>query len=247
MLRDVDLVVVNYECIRRLLEDRYGALTNCRLLPYCSESAVNGAPDAAEGPARSSAELPLRILCIARHESRKGISVLLEALARMRRSGTPFRARLVGGGPLLDSHRALARRLGLEDLVAVVGSLPTIDAELRSADIFVMPSLEEQSGSLALLEAMQAGVPAAISGVDGLLEDVEADRSAVIVPPGDSVALAGALTRLVDDRGLRHRISRGASEVYRRRFAAEHLVEALRALYSAPADEAAPPREARSC
>jgi glycosyltransferase involved in cell wall biosynthesis len=170
--------------------------------------------------------------------------VLLEALARMRVSGTSFRARLVGGGPLLDFHRTLARRLGLEDAVAIVGALPAIDAELQSADIFVMPSLEEQSGSLALLEAMRVGVPAAVSGVDGLLEDVEADRSAVIVPPGDAVALAGALTRLVEDRGLRQRISRGASEVHRRRFAAEHLVEALRGLYSAPVDEASPRREA---
>lgn len=240
MLRDADLLVVNYACVRRLLEGRYGALTNCRLLPYCSESALSDAPAAADRPARPSAEIPPRILCIARHESRKGIAVLLEALARMRRSGTSFRARLVGGGPLLDSHRALARRLGLEDIVAVVGALPDVESELRSADVFVMPSLEEQSGSLALLEAMRAGVPAAVSGVDGLLEDVEPDRSAVIVPPGDSAALAGALTRLVDDRGLRQRIAREASEVYRRRFAGEHLVEALRGLYSAPIDQVWP-------
>jgi glycosyltransferase involved in cell wall biosynthesis len=240
MLRDADLVVVNYECVRRLLEARYGPLPNCRRLPYCSESALTDPPVAA----RPSGEMPLRILCIARHESRKGISVLLEALARMRRSGTLFRARLIGGGPLLDAHRSLARRLGLEDIVDVAGALSAVDAELRSADIFVMPSLEEQSGSLALLEAMQAGVPAVVSGVDGLLEDVEPDRSAVIVPPGDPVALAEALTRLVNDRGLRLRISRGASEVHRRRFAAENLVEALRGLYSAPADQASPRRQA---
>jgi glycosyltransferase involved in cell wall biosynthesis len=246
MLRDAGLVVVNYECIRRLLEARYGPLPNCRLLPYCSESALSDAPPAADRPASASGEIPLRILCVARHESRKGISVLLEALARMRRSGTPFRARLIGGGPLLDAHRALARRLGLEDIVDVAGALAAVDAELRSADIFVMPSIEEQSGSLALLEAMQAGVPAAVSGVDGLLEDVEPDRSAVVVPPGDSAALAGALTRLVNDRGLRQRISRNASEVHRRRFAAEHLVEALRGLYSAPADQASPRRQART-
>jgi glycosyltransferase involved in cell wall biosynthesis len=241
MLRDAELIVVNYECVRRLLEARYGPLTNCRLLPYCSESALTDPPVAARPPGD-----PLRILCIARHESRKGISVLLEALARMRRSGTEFRARLVGGGPLLEAHRALARRLGLVDVVDVTGALPDVDAELRSADIFVMPSLEEQSGSLALLEAMRAGVPSAVSGVDGLLEDVEPDRSALVVPPGDPVALAGALTRLVNDRGLRQRISRGAFEVHRRRFAAEHLVTALRELYSAPADQASPRREARS-
>jgi len=243
MLHESDRVVVNYESVRRLLESRYGSLPNGLRLPYGPESVTPGGGETARPPAVPGS--PFRILCVARHESRKGIRVLLDALARMDRSGASFRARLVGAGPLLDSHRRLARRLAIDDRVEIVGALPEIGGELRDADVLVLPSLEEQSGSMALLEAMQAGLPAVVSGVDGLLEDVEAERSALVVPPGDAAALAGAIERLRCEPALRLRISRGASEAYRLRFEPRHLADALGRLYAEMAGQDTPRSQGR--
>jgi glycosyltransferase involved in cell wall biosynthesis len=43
---------------------------------------------------------------------------------------------------------------------------------LRAADVYVLPSLEEGSGAVSVLEALQAGTPVVVSAIDGLPEDI---------------------------------------------------------------------------
>jgi glycosyltransferase involved in cell wall biosynthesis len=153
-------------------------------------------------------------------------------LASLRARGTLFRACLVGGGALLPDHRRLARQLGLADTVEIPGFVPDSFAHLRRADIFVLPSLEEGSGSLALLEALQAGTPVVASAVDGIPEDVIDGESALLVKPEDAEALATALARLLGDAGLRRRLARAGQETFRRRFSAAAFAGALREAYA---------------
>jgi glycosyltransferase involved in cell wall biosynthesis len=227
-------VIVNYDFVRRLIERRYGVLPQCRKLPYCSETAMRDSEFQEKSPntiESSGSAGPALIVTIARHDSRKGIATLLDAFDRLRHSGAVFQAKIVGDGPLLATHRKTAKKLGLNRFVEISGPVTDAFAVLRGADVFVLPSLEEQSGSLALLEALQAGVPAVASAVDGICEDVEHGKSALLVPPGDAAALAEALAQMLADRGLRRRIAVEGREIYRRRFSAAGLAGALRALY----------------
>jgi glycosyltransferase involved in cell wall biosynthesis len=230
------LVLVNYDSVRRLVTDAYGIADRIRRLPYCSDAAFRPFSSASAPPppalARMAASGAPLVVAVSRHDPRKGVDVLLQALARLRRAGASFRACLVGGGALLAQHRRLAERLGLGDVVAVVGPVPDPRAYLEGADVFVLPSLEEGSGSLSLLEALQAGVAVVASDVDGIPEDVTAGETGLLVPPGDPAALANAIARLLADPGLRRDLARRGRRAFETRFSADAFSAALRDAYA---------------
>ena len=116
--------------------------------------------------------------------------------------------------------------------MAVEGFVPDPYPFLRQADIFVLPSLEEGSGSLALIEALQAGVAVVASNIDGIPEDVVDGESALLVTPGDEAELAGATSRLIVDPALRQRLARSARATFEARFSAATFVDALRKTYA---------------
>ena len=234
-LRASKLILVNYESVRRIVDAEYGPGLRFRKMAYASElsflenaDAPASKPDFLDTLAPSGAPL---ILSVSRHDPRKGLDVLLRALALLRDAGIPFRACLAGGGALLAQHRRYAAELGLSRCTAIPGTVPDIYACFRSADIFVLPSIEEGSGSVSLLEAMQAGVAPVISRVDGLPEDVTDGESALMVEPGDAAGLAAALRRLVEDAALRGRLARRAQAICHERFSARAFTDDLRAAY----------------
>ncbi len=229
------LVVVNYESVRALLRHQFGARWDIRVLPYASDAAFDWQ---AAGPAepeqivvRGAPQAPL-IVCVSRHDARKGVDVLLRALGLLRAAGTPFRACLLGRGELIGAHRRLAARLGLEQCVVITGQVPDVRPYLRQADLYVLPSLSESSGSLSLLEALQAGVAIVASGCDGIPEDVTDGDSGLLVPPGDERALMSSIGRLLADETLRRRLGARARQVYESRFGAEHFTAVLAELYA---------------
>jgi glycosyltransferase involved in cell wall biosynthesis len=229
-------VLVNYESVRRLLVASYGIGDRIRKVPYGSEVAFR-APSAAAAPmpaalAAGAHEAVPRIVAVSRHDPRKGVDVLIHALDHLRRTGGRFRAWLVGGGNLLSPHRRLVDRLGLGDVVTVLGPVPDPQPYLEHADIFVLPSLEEGSGSLSLLEALQLGAAVVASDVDGIPEDVTDGESALLVPPGNVTALADAIARLLDDAALRTDIARQGRRTFETRFSSEVFADALRSAYA---------------
>ena len=233
-LRDADLVLVNYASVERLV----GALApraEVRRVPYCPESAFLRAGDEAGPPPPELARLapagaPL-VVCVARQDPRKGVDRLLHALAALRRNGVPLRACLVGGGDLLEAHRRLADRLGLAGCATLTGVVPDPWPYLEAADLFVLPSLEESSGSLALLEAFQAGLPAVVSDVDGLPEDADGGACARLVPPGRPEALAEAIGGLLECPQERRALGARARQRFLSHHAPPLLVDALSGLY----------------
>jgi glycosyltransferase involved in cell wall biosynthesis len=179
------------------------------------------------GPSRA----PL-VVAVSRHDPRKGVHVLIQALARLRRQGVSFRACLVGPGPLLEAHRRLSRDLGLDGTVAIPGLVEDPRSYLAVADVFALPSLVEGSGSVSLIEALEAGLAVVVSAVDGLPEDVSDGVEGYLVRPGDPDALAAALRQIVESPELRKRLGAGARRTYAERFAPERMVEALGEVYS---------------
>jgi glycosyltransferase involved in cell wall biosynthesis len=231
------LLLVNYESVRTLLRDEFAADWEIRLMPYASDLAFVSTE---EGEAGSEPELigslepadaPL-IVSVSRHDGRKGVDVLLHALGSLRASGVAFRACLLGRGELIEAHRRLADRLGLARSVTIPGQVPDVRPYLRRADVYVLPSLSESSGSVSLLEALQAGDAIVTSGCDGIPEDVSDGESALVVPPGDAHALAGAIERLLGDEALRGRLGTNARALYERRFSAAGFTDSLDALYA---------------
>jgi glycosyltransferase involved in cell wall biosynthesis len=230
-------ILVNYESVRKRLAAEYGARLPFRKIPYTSDSAFRperalDCPSPGESPPRiPEGDGPL-LLALSRHDPRKGVDVLLRALRILQTRDVPFRACLLGGGVILESHRRLVRSLGLESVVEITGFVADSAPYLRRAAVFVLPSLQEGSGSLSLIEAMQAGLPAVASDLDGIPEDTGTGRGALLVPPGDEHALAGALETLLRDEELRRRMANEAKGAFQSQFTADRLVEALGKIYT---------------
>jgi glycosyltransferase involved in cell wall biosynthesis len=234
-----NLVLVNYASVERLLRETVDPRLEIRRLPYATPAAfaeATGARDSAAaipGPiqALAPADAPL-ILTVSRHVARKGLDLLLRALALLAGAGVAFRACLVGGGRLLGDHRRLSAELGLSPRVALPGHVSELAPYLARAGIFVLPSLEEGSGSMALLEALQSGTAIVASDVDGIGEDLVDGRDALLVEPGNARALADALARLLADERLRADLAAAARALFLKRFSAERFTNALRETYA---------------
>jgi glycosyltransferase involved in cell wall biosynthesis len=238
------MLLVNYESVRTLLREQFGAEWEIRDMPYASDTAFlpfDPGPEPDALPTLEPRDAPL-IVSTSRHDARKGVDVLLRALGSLHGSGIPFRAAVLGRGELIESHRRLAGQLALDGSVAITGQVPDVVPYLRRADVYVLPSLSESSGSVSLLEAMQAGAAIVASGCDGIPEDVVDGDSALVVPPGDVHALGEAITTLLGDPELRGRLGARAREVYEQRFSAERLTDALREVYAELGFSAVPAR-----
>jgi glycosyltransferase involved in cell wall biosynthesis len=226
-------VLVNYESVARQVRQIAGHAP-IEVVPYASEMAFDDPPAPRPRPdvfgGLEQPGVPV-LVALSRHDSRKGIDILIEALRLLRSRGVGFRACVVGPGPLLDVHRRLARTLGITDTTTIVGHAEDPIAFLQHADVFVLPSIQEGSGSVSMLEAMQAGLAIVASDVDGIPEDVSHGDSAQLVPPGDPVALADALERVLADEGLRRQLQRRAREVFEARFSADTFSRSVGRLY----------------
>lgn len=234
--RGSDLVLPNYDHVQAMIEQEFGPGINFGKTTYASEMAF--LKEASERPAEPEMlgrleprSAPL-IVSVSRHDLRKGLDVLLRALVELRTRGIPFRACLVGGGQLLKHHQDLVVALGLTESTVVTGKVPDAYVYLQHADIFVLPSLEEGSGSVALLEAMQAGAAPIVSRLDGLPEDVTDGESAIFVTPGDVGDLADALGRCLADAVLRARLAAGAQARFRERYSASHFAADITRIYT---------------
>lgn len=140
-----------------------------------------------------------RIITIGRLQEQKGHACLLEALARLvHEDQRDVQLVLCGQGPLESELRRQIQQLRLTERVTLTGYLANPYPELRSAELFVLPSLWEGLPN-TLLEAIALGVPVVSADCPtGPREILEDGRLGKLVPPGDSQALAKALADVLD-------------------------------------------------
>ena len=165
-----------------------------------------------------------RLLYVGRLAPIKGLTTLLDGVARLRAEGSRAHLCIVGGDAdePLNGHegelRARLADLALRDAVTFVGAQP--QERLRdwyvAADATVLPSYYESFGMVAL-EAMACGSPVVASRVGGLQTTVRDRITGVLVPDHDPVSLADALEDVLDDGPLRARLGREGV-----RWAAQH-------------------------
>ncbi len=149
------------------------------------------------------------VLCVGRLIFNKGPHYLLDAAAAVRERGIPLRLVFAGDGPMEQTLRQQATRLNLDDVVEFRGRCDNVAALLAEADIFVRPSLTEGM-SLAVLEAMAAGLPVVASDVSGTRQLIRNDRDGIITAPGSVADVARALARLLPDAEMRTRLGTNA-------------------------------------
>lgn len=130
-----------------------------------------------------------------RHEERKGLGVLLEALDHL---GPDVRCWVASDGP--ETARLQQRHAG-DTRIEWLGRIGDDEkiARLRGADVFCAPSLHGESFGVVLLEAMAAGTAVVASALDGYRNVATHHQDALLVPPGDVTALGSALGEILHD------------------------------------------------
>lgn len=155
---------------------------------------------------------PLQLLAVGSIVPRKGYEVLVRALDRLR--DRDWRLTIAGADDRSPATAAALRTLvatsGLAERVAITGAIS--DGKLNqlysSADIFLMPSLFEGYG-MVLAEAMARGLPI-VCTTGGAAAETAPDAAALKVPPGDEVALAEELKRVIDSKQLRQAMAKAS-------------------------------------
>lgn len=136
------------------------------------------------------------ILFVGEFRAIKGIDVLIEAIALLRRQGRVVSATIVGYGPDEDALRAQAAARALENDVRFLSAMPARQA-FSFGRLMVVPSRSE-SLPYIVLESAGAGLPVVATKVGGIPEIFGPD-SARLVPPEDAGALAAAISKTLDD------------------------------------------------
>jgi glycosyltransferase involved in cell wall biosynthesis len=198
-----DAILVGSEFAKAALAEAGGPVRRTSVVPYPAGPVRTGAARAF--PRRFDADRKLRVLFLGTLQLRKGIAYL-DAAARSLRDA-PMEFRLVGPSQLSKTaHRRLAETFDLR------GAAPRADVadHLRWADVLVLPTLSEGSANVCY-EAAAAGLPVVTTPNAGsILKD---RRSALIVPPRDTEAIAAALLRLVGEPALLPALAEAASLV----------------------------------
>ncbi|WP_226364948.1 glycosyltransferase family 4 protein [Pseudonocardia sp. ICBG162] len=140
-------------------------------------------------------------------EPRKGMPVLLAALRRVVADRPDVRLLVVGRGDGDRLRRAAGPGLaGRIDLLGPVDEA-TKAAALRSVAVFCAPHRGGESFGMVLTEAMAAGAPVLAADLESFRAVLDDGRAGALFPPGDDLALAAALTRLLDDETARARLA----------------------------------------
>lgn len=223
----VSLYIANCRTVEAWLHSTVG-ISPARTVTI--HSGLDSAPfqHARRGQLRAELGLPdeaVVVTCVANLRPVKNHALLLRAAARL--PAVPsVHLLMVGGGPLRAELVALAGQLGLTERVHWLGSRQDIPAILADTDIKVLASDWEGLPG-ALLEAMAAGCPVVATDVGGVSELLVNGETGFLTPPGDAEALAAALSRLVTDPALRHRLGEAGRRRAREHFDLAHQVVCL--------------------
>ena len=171
-----------------------------------------------------------RLITVGRMAPVKNHALLLEAVAELRQD-VPVQLDIVGDGPERLATEQLARALGIGAHVRFLGFRNDVRAYLAHADAFVITS-DYEGISIAILEAMRAGLPVVATDVGGIRETVIDSETGLVVPPRSRPELVAALRALATETTRRKALGEAAYAYFKREFALEHMVARYRELYT---------------
>lgn len=186
--------------------------------PVTRKSAARAALAAANPALECPGSAPLAVYT-GRLDRAKGLDTLLAAWQAVVTRGGHENAQLwlAGDGPYAAALRAEIESRNLARRVVLAGVFDAVDELLSAADLFVLPSLEEGM-SVALLEAMAAGLPVVATDIPGNRDVVADGREALLVPVEDAEALSTAIVRVLEEPDLATRLGTAARRLAVERF-----------------------------
>ena len=178
------------------------------------------------------------IAAVGRLVPQKGFDTLLRAFELVHRTHPTWRLVIIGEGPLRTSLEAQVQELDLGTVVSLPGRSITVDRVLAESAVFVLSSRYEGFPNV-LLEAMVCGCACVATDCDSGPSDLlQHDALGLLVPVDDAIALADAITRVLDDAAYRSRLGE-AARASTQRFAPARVLRAWDDVFDATRKRAA--------
>ncbi len=172
------------------------------------------------------------IVCVGALVRLKGFDTVIQALGVLRAQKLDVHLAIVGEGPEHAALAALSRELGLETRVHFLGDRSDVGAIFRDAADVVAVGSHIESFGLVAAEAGAAGRAVVATRVGGMKEVIQDTTTGLLVPPGDPIALAAALSRLAHDPELRAALGRAGRAHVQASFTAQRAARSFESVYA---------------
>ncbi|MFP7476811.1 glycosyltransferase family 4 protein [Terribacillus saccharophilus] len=172
------------------------------------------------------------ILFVGRLVQLKGVHVLIDALRQLKAINTEWECWILGDG-FEEAIKRFTDQMEDADLLSdirLLGSVANVKDYLETADIFVLPSLQDTQPH-SVMEAQLSGIPVVVSNAGGLPEMVEEGVTGLLSEAGNSSSLASQLARLLADPALRLQLAAQAKEWARNQWSLVNMGENTEKLY----------------
>ncbi len=222
VVKNADFITVNTEATKNELLGRFPeALTKVKIIPMGVASDFFRKLKIKK-PAKYSKNKIL--LFVGRLSDQKGLQYLINAMPKIVEEEPTVKLLIIGEGPYKTELEKKINENRIEEHVEFLGSLPSseIIKYHNYADVFVLPSLANKTGTealgLALMEAMSSGCAVIGTNIGGIPSLIKNGHNGILVPQKDSKALAKAVIMLLKNRKKAETIGKNASNFIRRNY-----------------------------
>jgi len=224
------VIVTVSDYAKKFLQERFPERANRIRRIY------NGLNLAEFGRADFSSAPPL-ILAVGRLIAKKGFADLIGACGLIAERGKSFQCEIIGEGPFENELRVQIERLNLQNRVVLPGAKQQreVRQRLAAANVFVLPSVIDPEGGMdnlptVIMEAMATGLPVVSTKIGGIPEMVVENETGFLLRPGDAVALADAIEKVINNLSLAQKLGQAGCERAQELFSIEKNVRELCAL-----------------
>ncbi|MBI2400018.1 MAG: glycosyltransferase family 4 protein [Deltaproteobacteria bacterium] len=190
-------------------------------------------PSADKEDVRAALGIPPNVFVagtVGRMSPEKGYDILLQAAREVLKKKENCFFLFVGDGPQKQALEEQSRSLGIGGRVIFAGKRSDIPEMLSAMDLFVMSSHTEGQ-PMALLEAMAAGKPVVSTSVGDVPKILDKGKAGLLAPPADSLGLAAAILRVLDDPALAGRLAASALRNVEENYSSKKMAAEYRDCY----------------
>ena len=120
----------------------------------------------------------------------------------------------------------------LSSKIVFTGKRKNIFHLLKISDFFVLPSIEREGLSIALIEALAMGLPVIGTRVGGIPEVIEENSNGFLIEPDNANELADAISKLIQDRALMEKMGKVGTKISLSKFSNSRMIEEIEKIYS---------------
>ncbi|NDI36439.1 glycosyltransferase family 4 protein [Chengkuizengella sediminis] len=171
-----------------------------------------------------------QIISLCRLVPAKGMDILLEACAQLKKRGHSFVLHIIGDGPIRKDLELMAKEMDVYEEIIFYGYMLHPEEFIPFYDIFVLPSRAEAFGSV-FAEAALSQLALVGTNIGGIAEQIDHGKNGLLVPVDDVPSLTNALEELMTSPNFRNELAKNAWEKAKTEYSITRVIDQLKSIY----------------